>query len=511
MSGIILPAAPGSPGPVDRPRPAALTPVPPLSPAPLAAIPSQPLRLAWPRRLAAALVATDAIAIAVALLVAQLVRFGDGGDSPVNRSGYVLLGLLVGVVWLVVLSATRSRETRIIGVGLTEYQRVLNATLWTFGVLAIASFIAQLEIARGYLAVALPVGLALIVAGRVVWRRTLTGLRRAGRCLTGAIIVGPAADVCRVARQLEVNLRAGYRPIGAVVTDGRRLHDLGDAFPIIQMADIAETSRRTRTRAVMVAGNLPGGHEQIRRLGWELENANVELILVSRLTDVAGPRMHLRPVQNLPMVHVDLPQYSGLNHMVKRITDVVAASAALLLLSPVLAACAMAIRLSSDGPIIFRQTRVGLQGRTFTMFKFRSMVTDAEARLQELRAAQDAGNDMLFKLRDDPRVTPIGRFMRRYSLDELPQFVNVLIGDMSLIGPRPPLPAEVEKYEDRVNRRLLIKPGITGLWQVSGRSNLSWEESIRLDLSYVENWSLTGDLVILLRTLRAVVGRDGAY
>jgi exopolysaccharide biosynthesis polyprenyl glycosylphosphotransferase len=396
-------------------------------------------------------------------------------------------------------------------VGLLEYQRVLIATLWTFGVLAIGSFIAQLEIARGYLAVALPVGLVLLLIGRMAWRRSLTALRRAGRCLTGAIIVGPAADVARVAGQLQVNLQAGYRPIGAVVTDGRTVRGFDGVLPTIDLADLAETSRRTRTRAVMIAGNLPGGHEQIRGLGWELENSNVELILVSRLTDVAGPRMHLRPVQDLPMVHVDLPQYSGFNHLVKRVMDIGAAAAALLILSPVLAFCVVAIRLSSEGPIIFRQTRVGLQGRPFTMLKFRSMVVDAEDRLEALRLEQDAGNDMFFKLRDDPRVTPIGRIMRRYSLDELPQFVNVLLGDMSLIGPRPPLPSEVEKYEDRVNRRLLIKPGITGLWQVSGRSNLSWEESIRLDLSYVENWSVTGDLVILLRTLRAVVGRDGAY
>ncbi|QEO10263.1 sugar transferase [Protaetiibacter larvae] len=474
-------------------------------------VPSQPLKMTWPRRLATALVLTDALSIACAVVVAQFLRFGSGTGSVANDQLYTAFGIAVGVVWLAALSATRSRETRIIGVGLIEYQRVVNATLWTFGLLAILAFLVRLDVARGYLAVALPVGLALIVVGRMSWRRALVALRREGRCLTGAIIVGPAADVRRVIEQLQVNLRAGFRPIGAVVTDGRRLREYDGVIPLVTVDELAATSRRTRTRAVMIAGNLPGGHEQIRDLGWQLENSKVELILVSRLTDVAGPRMHLRPVQDLPMVHVDLPQFSGFNHALKRAIDVAAAGSALILLAPLLAFCAMAIRLSSEGPIIFRQTRVGLRGQPFTMFKFRSMVVDAEARLAGLQAERDAGNDVLFKIKDDPRVTPIGRIMRRFSLDELPQFVNVLIGDMSLIGPRPPLPREVEKYEDRVNRRLLIKPGITGLWQVSGRSNLSWEESVKLDLSYVENWSVTGDFVILLKTIRAVFRSDGAY
>jgi exopolysaccharide biosynthesis polyprenyl glycosylphosphotransferase len=378
-------------------------------------------------------------------------------------------------------------------------------------VLAITAFLLQVDVARGYLAIALPLGFVLLLIGRMLWRRALTALRRAGRCLTGAIIVGPAADVRRVARQLEVNLRAGYRPIGAVVTDGRRLGQLEESVPLIGIDELAETSHRTRTRAVMIAGNLPGGHEQLRSLGWQLENHNVELILVSRLTDVAGPRMHLRQVQDLPMVHVDLPQYSGFAHVVKRLGDVVAAAAAIVLLSPLLIFCAVAIRLTSPGPVLFRQTRVGLRGSHFVMLKFRSMVVDAPELLAALQERQDAGNGVLFKIRDDPRVTRIGRLLRRYSLDELPQFFNVLSGEMSLIGPRPPLPAEVEQYEDVVNRRLLIKPGITGLWQVSGRSNLSWEDSVRLDLSYVENWSVTGDLIILLRTIRAVFRREGAY
>jgi exopolysaccharide biosynthesis polyprenyl glycosylphosphotransferase len=278
----------------------------------------------------------------------------------------------------------------------------------------------------------------------------------------------------------------------------------------IPLDELARVSKDRRARAVIIAGSLPGGNDAIRRLGWELENAQVELILMSRLTDVAGPRIHMRPINGLPMVHVDLPQYSGYSHAVKRIFDVSIVSVALLLLAPVFAITAAIVRLDSPGPVIFRQERVGAHGTRFTMLKFRSMVVDAEDRLEQLRA-QDEGNGVLFKMKDDPRVTRAGRVLRAYSLDELPQLWNVLRGDMSLVGPRPPLPREVELYEGHVSRRLLTRPGITGLWQVNGRSNLSWEDSVRLDLYYVENWSLTGDLVVLAKTLKAVFHSDGAY
>ena len=218
----------------------------------------------------------------------------------------------------------------------------------------------------------------------------------------------------------------------------------------------------------------------------------------------------MRPVEGLPMLHVDLPQYAGVNHTIKRGIDLALASFAFLLLSPVLGLVALAVRLESPGPVLFRQERIGVAGERFTMFKFRSMVVDAEARLAAI-AATNQGAGPLFKLKDDPRITRAGAFIRRYSIDELPQLLNVLNGTMSLIGPRPPLPREVAANEGRVNRRLLIKPGITGLWQVSGRSNLSWEESVKLDLYYVENWSITTDFVILAKTVRAVLKKDGAY
>jgi exopolysaccharide biosynthesis polyprenyl glycosylphosphotransferase len=249
----------------------------------------------------------------------------------------------------------------------------------------------------------------------------------------------------------------------------------------------------------------------LRRLSWELEGSGVDLVVAPSLTDIAGPRIHIRPVAGLPLLHVEQPEFSGGRRLLKGTVDRLLATSALLLLIPVLAALAAAIRLTSSGPALFRQTRVGVDGRTFTIFKLRSMYVDAEQRLAALQDRNENADGLLFKIKDDPRVTPLGALLRRFSLDELPQLLNVLRGDMSLVGPRPPLPAEVAQYGDDVRRRLLVKPGLTGLWQISGRSDLSWDESVRLDLHYVENWTLALDLLILWKTGFAVLQRRGAY
>jgi exopolysaccharide biosynthesis polyprenyl glycosylphosphotransferase len=248
----------------------------------------------------------------------------------------------------------------------------------------------------------------------------------------------------------------------------------------------------------------------LRRLAWRLESDDVDLIVASSLVDVAGDRTTIRPVDGLPMLHVEHPTLGGARRVVKTIFDRVGAAALLILLAPLIAVIALAIRVDSPGPVLFRQTRVGRDGREFTIVKFRSMVVDAAARLVELRQRNDC-DGVLFKMREDPRVTRVGRWLRRYSVDELPQLFNVLFGQMSLVGPRPPLLEEVAAYPDDLRRRLVVRPGMTGLWQVSGRANLPWEEAVRLDLRYVENWTLSLDLVILLRTVRAVVRSSGAY
>jgi exopolysaccharide biosynthesis polyprenyl glycosylphosphotransferase len=443
------------------------------------------------------------------------VRFGVSPSQALHlRDKTTWLSLCIAALWLLMLWAFRSRDLRHLGTGTQEYQRMARSTFATFGLVAVVALLLQWSIARGYLLIALPVGLIALLLERMVWRSWLVARRREGRCLTGAFVVGNHEDVTRVVHQLLQQHRAGYKPVGVAFTDGsgRATSTSIDhsAVPLVSLDDVPRLTRATGTRAVIVAGDLPGGRERVQDLGWQLENSCTELILVSSLTDVAGPRIHMRPVEGLPMLHVDLPQYEGINHTMKRGIDLLLGGLAVLLLSPVLAAVALAVKLDSPGPVLYRQQRVGVGGTPFTMLKFRSMVVDADARLKQL-ARTNEGSGLLFKMRHDPRVTRVGHILRRYSLDELPQLFNVLNGTMSLIGPRPPLPREVIEYEGRVHRRLLIKPGITGLWQISGRSNLSWEESVKLDLYYVENWSILTDFVVLVKTIGAVVRGDGAY
>jgi len=237
---------------------------------------------------------------------------------------------------------------------------------------------------------------------------------------------------------------------------------------------------------------------------------NIKMIMAPALTDVAGPRIHTQPVAGLPLIHVSTPNLATGQRVIKRVFDLMGASTLLIALFPLLAIIAITVRLDSPGNIIFKQIRVGAKGQHFEMLKFRSMVSNAEDQLESLKEGSE-GNGVLFKLKADPRVTRAGKTLRRYSLDELPQLLNVINGTMSLVGPRPPLPTEVEQYQSHVHRRLMVRPGLTGLWQVSGRSLLSWDDSVRLDLYYVENWSLSGDIVILLKTVRAVLARHGAY
>jgi len=455
------------------------------------------------------------VIITIALAVSLLGRFGLE-PANVDIAGfhveYGFVAAIIGGVWLLLLSAYRTRNVRVLGMGVAEYKGVVSASLFAFGVLAIAFLTFQVQIVRGFFIVALPIGLAALVLERWIWRRWLNHMRNSGRYLSRAVVVGDAADVDYVVRQIDKKSGAAYRIVGMAIPRGTTVNVsfAENPVPVISNLDgVAAAVQAIGVDAVIVAGN-PSGGTFIRDLGWELEGVGAELIVASNLTNVAGPRIHFRPVEGLPLMHVELPQFEGGKHLLKRAFDVVLASAALVVLSPLFLMVAIAIRKDSDGPILFRQERVGRNGQTFRMLKFRSMVQTAESDLLELRD-QNEGSGPLFKMKNDPRVTTIGRVLRKFSLDELPQFWNVLLGHMSLVGPRPPLRTEVEGYTGHVHRRLYIKPGLTGMWQVNGRSDLSWEESVRLDLYYVENWSLTGDLIILWRTFRVLMRPVGAY
>lgn len=457
--------------------------------------------------------------VAWAVLGAQLIWFGiDAPKVTVPEQlttftvNYTLFSIALGVMWMLALYIGGTREHRIVGSGPDEYKRVMSSSLQLFGLVAILGFAFQIQFSRGYLLVALPAGLAVLIIERWLWRKWLSSIRRLGEYSALCVVAGTSRSIDDIARVLNRQPGTGFHIVAACTsTPDKPVALLPESWvsPIDELqAVIAESGADT----VIMAGGHGLSTREVRELSWSLRPDEQHLIMVPNLIDVAGPRIHTRPVAGLPLVHVETPRYVGASRIAKRAFDVVGALLAIVLLSPVLLGAAIAVKVSSRGPLLFKQERIGLRGETFRMIKFRSMVVDAEARLQALLDEQrDAGNEVLFKLKNDPRVTPVGRFMRRFSIDELPQLFNVLGGSMSLVGPRPPLAREVDLYDEAARRRLLVRPGLTGLWQVSGRSSLSWEESIRLDLYYVENWSLMGDVVLMWRTFKAVIARDGAY
>jgi exopolysaccharide biosynthesis polyprenyl glycosylphosphotransferase len=472
----------------------------------------------WQQQYSDRLRISDTIVVCAAVMLAQFVRFGD---SP-NMSGYpgpvmTLFSCLFAVLWLSSISVFHTRSPRIIGAGIDEYRRIASASFSTFGMIAMVTLLAKIDLARGYLAVALPVGTLGLLATRNLWRKFVWRKRAKGHYQTMVLAIGDRPGVSHLAHELLRNPKDGYVVVGVCIpgygqargetltVQGQEVPILGDETTALGAIDScgADTVAVTRTEHFGVQG--------IRELMWQLETMDVDLVLAPGVMDVAGTRLTLRPIAGFPLLHVEKPQYEGTQRFQKRAFDFCFALAAVVGTSPLLLVAAIWIKLTSKGPVFYRAERIGLDGRPFTMLKFRTMVVGADSLVERLMPLNEGAGGMLFKIREDPRVTRIGRILRRFSIDELPQFINVLKQDMSVVGPRPPLRREVENYDGEVKRRLLVKPGVTGLWQVSGRSDLSWEDSVRLDLSYVDNWSMAGDLVIIARTLRAVLASHGAY
>lgn len=472
----------------------------------------------WAKRYRQWLRWSDALIIAVTVIAAYSLRFEEAGlvwRTP-SASPYLIVTGVILFAWIMALEVHRTRDDRVLGIGLDEYRRVVDATRRVFGGVAILVVVSNVDVLGGYFSPALPAGAMLLLFSRWQWRKWLNMQRHFGHYLSKVIVVGERPDVEHVVKRLGEVSGAAYEVIGValpVAPCGTELVIADKISPVlctVNADELAAKVRETGANSVVVAGPLQGGARSVREIGWALERTKADLVLVSNLTNVAGPRIHRRPVEGLPLLHVELPQFSGVKHTIKRVMDVAVAATALVVLSPLMAWLSWVVSRDSEGPVFFRQERVGRDGQRFNMIKFRSMAATAEQDLAGL-AKQNEGSGPLFKIKNDPRVTRSGRWLRKYSLDELPQLWNVLRGDMSLVGPRPPLPAEVDDYETHARRRLLIKPGITGLWQVNGRSNLDWDESVRLDLYYVENWSLTGDFMILWRTAKAVMEPVGAY
>lgn len=480
----------------------------------------------WRRRYAARLVWTDfavLVFIIVAVQVAWLgfdenATFGfptGGGDEYSGEVSYGVVSASILLLWITVLFAVGSVDSRVMGVGHTEYRRIVDSGVGLFAAVATFMFLVKLDVARGYLVLTFALGILGLLTSRWAWRKWLKRQRATGNYSSQVVLVGSPSSIQHVASELKRQPGAGYHVVGAALAQDPR--DSGvlavGGVPVISDFDgVRSAMDVVGADTVIITSADHLDPQRVRELSWELEHGEYSLVMAPSLIDVSGPRIHTRPVSGLPLMHVETPKVTGLRAALKRTLDITVSLAVLMVLTMPMMVVALMVKYTSPGPVFFKQQRIGRNGEPFWMLKFRSMRDDAEDILAQLDVADrlDPGN-ILFKMKDDPRVTGVGKFLRRYSIDELPQLFNVLRGDMSLVGPRPSLAREVENYENHVHRRFMVKPGITGLWQVSGRSDLAWEEAVRLDLYYVENWSLTADLAILARTGRAVLRGSGAY
>lgn len=465
---------------------------------------------AW-RMIPLMLLVLDALLLAGCSWLALYARanWGVFSEAPdvealVQPASMVIIGL-----WLLAMVTFGTYDSSQLGTGMIEYRRVMAASIFVWALVAQLAFLAQYPISRAYYLMLFALAVPVLLVGRFFARRVIHRIRGRGYLLSDMVIAGSPAAVHDIAKVMQRERWLGYRVSGVITTDAAPLPD--SCLPVIgPVSDLVPLVKHRRPDYLLLtSGSFPAS-EDFRQTAWQFEDTTVQLIVVPNMTDVAAARLDVRPLAGLPLMYVHPPTTRHAAHWRKRLIDIVGALVAILLTSPVMAVTALAIKLEDRGPVLFRQIRVGLNGRVFFCYKFRSMVVDAEARLAEIKDLNET-DGLLFKMAKDPRVTRVGKVIRRFSIDELPQLFNVLSGSMSLIGPRPALPSEVANYDAAVRRRLHVRPGLTGLAQVSGRSDLSWSETVRLDLYYVDNWSLFQDLSILTRTVGAVLFSRGAY
>ncbi|MGV2954030.1 sugar transferase [Glutamicibacter sp. AGC46] len=430
---------------------------------------------------------------------------------------YALAGLLLTFAWMASLLSFKAHRLGSVAVGMQEYRIMVYSGLALSGFMGVLIVLTGQDSLKIFLVLSLPLGLPALLLSRWTCRQWLSWRSRSGYALSNVLIYGQPTDVPYAVRQISKKSGPAYRVVGALMdgaADPEAERDIRKTDPTLPLAydtgAIEQEIQRLHADSVIVAGPLPGGNEALQQLGWRLEGTGTRLIVASSIIGVASRRVRTSPVDGMPLLHVELAKFTGARYLCKRGFDIVFSLLALLALSPVFLVIALLIRREGPGKIFFLQERAGQDGRPFKMIKFRTMVQDAEAQLAALQKLNE-GAGPLFKLKDDPRVTRCGNWLRKHSLDELPQFLNVLRGDMSVVGPRPALFAEVETYDGHARRRLLLKPGVTGLWQVSGRSNLEWKESVRLDLYYAENWTVLSDLRLIWRTFQVMIKPDGAY
>ena len=441
----------------------------------------------------------------LAVFAAAQLRFGN----DVTRV-YIVLSLALPVLWIGAVWLAGGYDVRFIGTGSDEFRKVLNAGVGLTAAIALFSYAINVELSRAYVLIALPSTTMFDLFARFTIRKRLHHQRAVGRCMLSVVAVGHEAAVADLVKELGRDRYHGLTVVGACVAKPSDCDEVAGVPVYGGLDDVTAAVRAFGADTVAVLACPEIGGTRLRSLAWELEKTGTDLCVSPALLDVAGPRTTIRPTAGLTLLHVDHPELDGIRLLIKGLFDRCVAAAALIMLAPVMGVLALAIWLHDRGPALFTQTRVGKDGRAFRIYKFRTMVVDAEQRKAQLMAMNDH-DGVLFKLRRDPRITKVGGFLRRWSIDELPQLINVLLGHMSLVGPRPALPDEAARYADYVRRRLVVKPGLTGLWQVNGRSDLSWDESVRLDLRYVENWSFALDVQVLWKTFSVIFRRSGAY
>lgn len=462
-----------------------------------------------------AAVVVDTLVVVGVVLVAALGRarlpiFTEAGDVDTLVA---VVGVPIVLGWVLVLAAYGAYAEHVMGAGSTEYKLVIRATLVAAGATGVISFLAKFQFSRGFFFLLIMFGVPSLLLGRFLLRRVIHRLRGRGHLQHRVLVAGTPDQVDEITRVLNRERWLGHHVVGAILPASESAQHTPGGVPVLgTTARVAALVADSGCDIVLFAGGGVGTAQQMRRIAWDLDDSDVQIMLVPSLTDVASDRMRVRPAAGLQLMELESPRAKHASNISKRAFDIVGATVLILLSSPVLIATAIAVKVHDRGPVLFRQQRVGRNGGTFDCYKFRSMVVGADAMVDTVSQHNKHEDDhVLFKAENDPRITGPGRIIRRLSIDETPQFFNVLRGDMSLVGPRPSLPDEVERYTDDMRRRLAVRPGVTGLWQVSGRSDLSWEDSVRLDLYYVDNWSLIQDLTIITRTALAVLTGRGAY
>ena len=465
-------------------------------------------RPAWNSWYLRRLVAGDiAIGAASSVLATAL------GPMDEVKGPYFLASAAIAVLWPLILAVLNGYDRRYLAVGTYEYSAVGRGVVVVLGLVGLVAVLGNALVSRSY--VLLLIGLLALfgVLLRYGIRHHLQRFRRRGRLMQRTLIVGRPDSAAPLVRDLLHHPQHGLRPVACYtpVTNQRSSQDWSIDVPLVGPSEkITDTLDRTNAEVVVVVGTDDATGKELRRLGWALEERRVDLLVSTGVLDVAGPRLTVRPSENFSLLHIERPAATRAHMIYKEVIDRIMALALVVLLSPIFLAVAIAVKVSSRGPVLYRQIRIGEKFEPFEIFKFRTMVDGAD-KLQGSLHHLSEGNEVQFKLKQDPRVTPVGTFLRRYSLDELPQLFNVIRGEMSLVGPRPQSREEVDRYEPDAMRRLHVRPGMTGLWQTSGRSDLDWEQSLRLDLRYVDNWSPVVDLQILGRTLTTVLKGEGAY